>query len=135
MTAATQKEIDQRVFNHVVKHLKTQGGPSVFTFADGSISCKYNGENDKHCAIGCLLRGDEQAKVNIERYYEGESAGNLPAQLYKPQFRNANPVMLGALQSIHDGPIKNFGCFGEAAIAGLRAIARSNCLALPEEIK
>lgn len=83
----------QEVFDHVAKHLITQGKRS-FYLEDSSPFCAYRGEENTMCAAGCLMT-DEEYKLE----FEDKSWKLLVEEGFVP---SAHMQFIYNLQFIHD---------------------------------
>ena len=84
----------QEIFDHVVKHLKNQGGQSVARRETMTHEeCAYRGTGGRMCAVGCLIADDE---------YEPDMEGKGVDRIVLPP-RLANHIfLLRELQLLHD---------------------------------
>lgn len=89
--------VKQDIFNRVVRHLLAQNARSVA--ADGT--CMYRDENDRQCAVGCLIEYDAYSK-----YLEGRGVSDPNVRTALEQsgvpVDHDTFVVLSRLQSIHD---------------------------------
>lgn len=108
-----RKEIKQRIFNTVVKHMQTQKVAAYKT--NGHMrSCQYRTESNLKCAIGCLI----PESINIPPDENGRSVHDLPkngviynylTKLTRTKFLLPDDMrFLSALQSIHDDGFGNY---------------------------
>jgi hypothetical protein len=94
---ATREEI----FDHVEKHLKSQGCRSLLP--DGHITgyCAYRGEEGRMCAVGCLI-GDDEYTSALEHLSVVELSPPSPRPVTLPDRLLPHVSMLKALQNFHD---------------------------------
>ena len=84
------KATAQEVFDHVAKHLLTQGAKSL----SRQGSCAYYGEGGLRCAAGCLISEDEYS-IDMEYTCWDDL-------IHEADVTPKHSLLIGALQDIHD---------------------------------
>lgn len=94
----------QEVFDKVYAHLLTQNAKST----NGAGQCRYRGENNRSCAVGCLITDQEyQPSMDGEPFADGHrldmtSVQYLNAHKLLPERLVPHLPLLKSLQNIHD---------------------------------
>lgn len=115
MTYPTLEEVlamdKQALFNHITKHLLSQGkrseAPFVFPKGGSTMLCQYRGEGETACAIGSILPESiyepalEGALGSLTIKLEHSHSENGGAELSK--FIDKHYSLLVKFQHIHDG--------------------------------
>lgn len=123
----------QEVFNRVVKHLRQQGMRSmrIRDARPGAAGCAYRGDNGTMCAVGCLI-----ADEHYNEWFEGTGvcAPDVREALFNSGVVTDKDTLylLTSLQQIHDGAGTTGSPYSVDIERGLRALAASLGLAVPE---
>ena len=120
-TLATREEI----FDHVEKHLKSQGYRSLLP-GGNTGQCAYRGGAGRMCAVGCLIGDDEYTSV-MEGLAVEELSPPGPRPVTLPDRLLPHVSMLKALQYFHDNsgnwsPHKGLSIRGIERIQELRRL-------------
>ena len=86
-------ETRQEIFDHVIKHLRSQRRQSLDYILGDDGHCAYRGANARMCAVGCLIADDE--------YTPGMEGQTVDGIDLPRRFRN-HKSMLEKLQRFHD---------------------------------
>lgn len=107
----------QQVFDHVARHLITQGGPAV----DDNGTCMYRDPDGLQCAAGCLIGDDEYDREDMEF--------KTWSQLVKlDQVPTTHFALITALQSAHDLAATSYRAWRDAIVTRLCDVAASHGL-------
>lgn len=90
--ATLAQATEQEIFNHVARHLITQGVVSRDRVTD---MCTYRDDFGNRCAAGCLIADEEyDASMETLAWHQLVSLGRVPKE---------HQTLIGQLQQIHDG--------------------------------
>lgn len=91
----------QRVYDEILNHLRTQGGPSIN--ADRNVGgCMYHGPEGKKCAIGIYISDADYNSVDA-RVREGVCASNSIILNMLPAYvRSTGRDFVREMQQMHD---------------------------------
>lgn len=125
----------QEVFDHVARHLLTQGTAALMLAGaeeDGTRDeiCAYRGEGGCSCAVGILIHDSE-----YDESYEGGGLSSLLRMAKDTPLAERltpNYNLLSLLQGIHDRTLRREGI--EATKIELRALAIQSGLKIPHEL-
>ena len=84
----------QEVFNHVIKHLVTQGQRC---YSNHDEICLYHSPEGMSCAVGCLM-SDEEYHPDME----GADVSDIIRTFDQVKWMDDYVYLLGDLQDLHD---------------------------------
>jgi hypothetical protein len=93
-----KKEL-QEVYDETVRHLMTQGGPSLGKTRLGDLSCRYRGDEGRRCSVGYWIADKDYGLI-----LEGSTARTpLVQEALSPEVRGPiYEALLCSLQKAHD---------------------------------